>query len=70
MILKGENFVVVAEFKFSKLNPNTDQPIKSYEKILKEAIKQIKTKKYQNKKIIAIAIAFTGKQLQTQIKTI
>jgi len=74
MILKEEDFVVVAEFKFSKINPNTNIPVKSYEKMLKKAMKQIKDKKYHekysDKKIIAIAIAFAGKELQTQIEQI
>ena len=42
--------------------------------MLKKATKQIKDKKYYekypNKKIIAIAIAFAEKQLQTQIERI
>ena len=71
MVLKEEDFVVIAEFKFSKINPNTDRPVISYEKMLKTAMDQIKNKKYyekyMDKKIIAIAIAFAGKELQTQI---
>jgi len=71
MILKEEGFVVVAEFKFSKINPNTNIPVISYDKMLKTAMDQIKDKKYYekylDKKIIAIAIAFAGKELQTQI---
>jgi len=74
MILKEEDFTVVAEFKFSKINPKTEQPVKSYEKMIKSAMKQIKDKKYYekypDKKIMAIAIAFAGKQLQTQIEKI
>ncbi|KZX15805.1 putative AAA-ATPase [Methanobrevibacter cuticularis] len=74
MILKEEDFTVLAEFKFSKINPKTDLPVTSYEKMLIDAIKQIKTRKYYekypDKKIIAIAVAFAGKQLQTQIKRI
>jgi len=74
MILKEDNFTVVAELKFSKINPKTKKPIINFEKMLKEGLKQIKDmkyyEKYQNKKIIAIAIAFAGKQLQTQIKRI
>ncbi|MCL2115889.1 MAG: ATP-binding protein [Methanobrevibacter sp.] len=74
MVLKEEDFIVVAEFKFSKTKKDTDQPIKTFEKMLKEATEQIQNKKYYekyfDKKIIAIAIAFTGKQLQTQISTI
>jgi len=73
MVLKEEDFVVIAEFKFSKINPNTNKPIKSFDKMLKKAMKQIKDKKYYekytDKKIIAITIAFAGKQLQTQIIT-
>jgi len=42
--------------------------------MLKKAMKQIKTRKYYekyiDKKIIAIVIAFAGKQLQTQIEII
>ena len=72
--LKKEDFVVIAEFKFSKLKPNTDIQVISYEKMLNEAMEQIETRKYYekytDKKIIAIAIAFAGKQLQTQITTI
>ena len=74
MVLKEEDFIVVAEFKFSKTKKDTDQPIISFEKMLKNAEEQIKNKKYYekyfDKKIIAIAIAFAGKQLQTQITTI
>ena len=74
MVLKNESSVVIAEFKFSKIKQNTDIPIKSFDKMLKEAIDQIKDKKYYekypDKKIIAIGIAFAGKQLQSQIKTI
>ena len=74
IVLKEEDFVVIAEFKFSKINPNTDLPTKSYEIMLKKAMEQIKTRKYYekyiDKKIIAIAIAFAGKQLQTQIERI
>lgn len=74
MILKEEDFVVIAEFKFSKMKPNSNIPVISYEKMLNDGIKQIKTKKYYekypNKRIIAVAIAFAGKQLQTKITTI
>ena len=74
MILKEEDFIVIAEFKFSKIRETTNQPIKSFDKMLNEALNQIKSKKYHEKyfdeKIIAIAIAFAGKQLQTQITTI
>ncbi|WP_245634991.1 PD-(D/E)XK nuclease domain-containing protein [Methanobrevibacter cuticularis] len=42
--------------------------------MLENAINQIRDKKYYekypDKKIIAIAVAFAGKQLQTQITTI
>ena len=72
MVLKEDDFVVIAEFKFSKMKPDNDMPIKSYEKMLKEAIGQIKNKKYYekytDKKIIAIAIAFAGKQLKIRIE--
>jgi len=71
MVLKEEDFVVVAEFKFSKINPKTNMPVISYEKMLKTVMDQIKDKKYYkkylDKKIIAIAIAFTRKKLQTQM---
>ena len=74
MVLKEDDFVVIAEFKFSKIKPDADIPIKSYEKMLKEAMEQIKTKKYYekytDKKIIAIAIAFAGKQLKTSVSKI
>ena len=74
MILKEEDFVVVTEFKFSKTKPDTNIPIKSFDKMLEAGMDQIKTKKYYekypDKKIIAIAIAFAGKQLQTQIERI
>jgi hypothetical protein len=74
MILKEEDFIVVAEFKFSKTKKNNDLPITSFDKMLKKGIMQIKNKKYYkkypNKKIIAISIAFAGKQLETQITTI
>jgi hypothetical protein len=74
IVLIEEDFVVIAEFKFSKIKKNSYEPIKSFDKMLKEAIEQIKNKKYYekytDKKIIAIEVAFAGKQLQTQITTI
>ena len=74
MVLKEEDFTVVAEFKFSKINKKNNQPIKSYDLMLKEAIKQINDKKYYEKyssqKVIAIAIAFAGKELESEIITI
>jgi len=70
MVLIEEDFIVVAEFKFSKTNKITKQPIESFDKMLKKAIGQIKDKKYYekyiNKKIIAIGVAFAGKQQQQQ----
>ena len=74
MVLKEDDFVVIAEFKFSKMKLDMDIPIKSYEKMLKETMEQIKMKKYHekysDKKIIAIAIVFAGKQLKTQTERI
>lgn len=74
MVLEEENFVMIAEFKFSNIKLDSNVPIKSFEKMLNSALEQIKTKKYYekypDKKIIAVAIAFAVKQLQTQIKTI
>jgi len=74
MVLEEEGFVVIAEFKFSKTKSKTEMPIISFEKMLQNAIEQIEDRKYyekySDKKIIAIAIAFAGKQLQTQIAKI
>ena len=70
-MLKNRYQTIIAEFKFSKINPNTSMPVTSYDKMLKKAMKQIKDKKYYekylDKKIIAIGIVFAGKELQTQI---
>ena len=74
MVLNEEDFTAIAEFKFSKINEKTNLPIISFDVMLKKALKQIKNKKYYekyiDKKIIAIAIAFAGKELQSQITTI
>lgn len=58
IILIEEDFVVIAEFKFSKIKKDSYEPIKGFDKMLKEALEQIKNKKYHerfnDKKIIAI----------------
>ena len=41
MVLKEDDFIVVAEFKFSKINEKNNLPIKSFDMILKEVINQI-----------------------------
>jgi hypothetical protein len=71
-IHEDENTVIIAECKFSKMKPNKNEPIKSYEKMLKEGLNQIKDNKYYekflNKKIIMVALAFAGKEVFTDIE--
>jgi hypothetical protein len=74
MVLEEEGFIAIAEFKFSKMKAKSDIPVISFDKMLEKALGQIEDKKYYekylDKKIIAIAVAFAGKQLRTKITTI
>jgi hypothetical protein len=69
-ILEEEDHIIIVECKFSKTGKNK-KPIKSFEKMLNEGLEQIKNKKYHekylNKKIIMVAMAFAGKEIQTKI---
>ncbi|MDR3291242.1 MAG: ATP-binding protein [Methanobrevibacter sp.] len=75
LVLEEDNFVVIAEFKYSttKTSKNGDEiPIKSFKSMLNEAFNQIHDrgyyKKYTNTKIILIAIAFAGKDIESKME--
>ncbi|MDR2623646.1 MAG: ATP-binding protein [Methanobrevibacter sp.] len=73
MILEEKDFVVVGECKFSKMKYKSkiNEPVKSFEKMICEAVNQINEKKYyekySNKKLYYVAFAFAGKEVETKI---